>query len=220
MPDDVFTGLWPFDTWIQGQWQSIATAKREIVEFHPIVRPRVSTGYARNLHRTPFRWNSRLQIQSVPGFLQNHLYLDGCHWTYRQLMHLLLRCRNSRWSTWPMLPVNWWRWRCALNVDVRWSLSDCAPIALVHGNTAIASGCGTGSIVLLLELKPASGPLQTGTAYNLFEQAIKWGSRFIDSSCNHKIGIPPAEDTATSRAARMQSNKIWVSGPGLTSYKV
>jgi saccharopine dehydrogenase-like NADP-dependent oxidoreductase len=181
-----FLGLQrPFEAWLEGQWQEVKPySEREIVEFpSPYGRAGV---YWFNMPET-FTLPETFPVKTVitkfgsfPDFY-NHLTWIAAHWFPKRLMqhsgtieflahvsHFMTDVTN-RFS--------------GIGVAIRSEVSgrkDGNPASycstLVHENTAIASGCGTGSIAqLLLEgfKKPGVWTVEQALPTDLFEQAMQ-----------------------------------------------
>ncbi len=182
-----FLGLQrPFEAWIEGQWQEIKPySDREIVEFPP---PYGRAGvYWFDMPETftlPDTFPVKTVITkfgSVPDFY-NHLTWIAAHWFPKRLMQhsgtIEFLAHVSHFMTDVTNPFS------GIGVAIRSEVSGrkdgreahyCS--TLVHGNTAIASGCGTGSIAQLLLLgklkKPGVWPVEQALPTNLFEQAMQ-----------------------------------------------
>lgn len=182
-----FLGLQrPFKAWIDGQWQEVKPySDRETVQFPP---PYGRAGvYWFEMPET-FTLADTFPVKtvitkfgSVPDFY-NHLTWIAAHWFPKPLMqhrgtieflahvsHFMTDVTN-RFS--------------GIGVAIRSEVTgrkDGQPVSycstLVHENTAIASGCGTGSIAQLLlngELKkPGVWPVEKALPTELFEQAMQ-----------------------------------------------
>lgn len=182
-----FLGLQrPFKAWIESQWQEIKPySEREAVEFPPPYgRTSVYWFDMPETFTLPETFPVKTVITkfgSVPDFY-NHLTWIAAHWFPKQLMqhrgtieflahvsHFMTDVTN-RFS--------------GIGVAIRsevtglkngQSASYCS--TLTHENTAIASGCGTGSIAQLLMngqlKKPGVWPVEKALSSQLFEQAMQ-----------------------------------------------
>ena len=182
-----FLGLQkPFEAWIDGKWQEVKPySDRETLEFPP---PYGRSGvYWFNMPETftlPEAFPVKTVITkfgSVPDFY-NHLTWTAAHWFPKPLMH------NPYWIE--FLAHVSHKMTDATNrfsgigVAIRsevtgrkdnLEVSYCS--TLVHENTAVASGCGTGSIAqLLLDgklKKPGVWAVEQALPTDLFEQTMQ-----------------------------------------------
>lgn len=190
-----FLGLQqPFDAWIDGKWQTVKPySQRENLDFPP---PYGRSGvYWFDMpetftlpHAFPSVKTVITKFGSVPDFY-NHLTWIAAHIFPKQLMQqksaIEFLAHVSHFMTDVTNPFS------GIGVTVRSEITGhkddkiatfCS--TLVHENTAVASGCGTGSIAqLLLDgklKKPGVSPVEEALPTDLFEQIMQ--SRGIDIS--------------------------------------
>ena len=182
-----FLGLQqPFRAWLDGKWHEVKPySERETVQFPlPYGRSHVYWFDMPEAFTLPETFPVKTVITkfgSVPDFY-NHLTWIAAHWFPKPLMrhrgtieflahvsHLMTDATN------PFSGIG-----VAIRSEVTGqksgqSVGYCS--TLVHENTAIASGCGTGSIAqLLLEgklKKPGVWPVEQALPTALFEQAMQ-----------------------------------------------
>lgn len=182
-----FLGLQrPFKAWLDGEWHEVKPySERETVQFPPPYgRSHVYWFDMPEAFTLPETFPVKTVITkfgSVPDFY-NHLTWIAAHWFPKLLMqhrgtieflahvsHLMTDATN------PFSGIG-----VAIRSEVTGQKSG-QPVGycstLVHENTAIASGCGTGSIAqLLLEgklKKPGVWPVEQALPTELFEQAMQ-----------------------------------------------
>ena len=181
-----FLGLQrPFKAWIDGQWQEVKPySDRERVEFPP---PYGRAGvYWFDMPETftlPESFPVKTVITkfgSVPDFY-NHLTWMAAHWFPKPLMQhrstIEFLAHVSHFMTDVTNPFS--GIGVAIRSEVR-GRKDGQPAGycstLVHDNTAIASGCGTGSIAQMLLngklKKPGVWTVEEALPTDLFEQAM------------------------------------------------
>ncbi len=182
-----FLGLQrPFKAWIEGQWQEVKPySDRETVKFPP---PYDRAGvYWFDMPET-FTLPETFPVKTVitkfgsfPDFY-NHLTWIAAHWFPKQLMQHRSTIEFLAHVSHFMTDVT--NRFSGIGVAIRSEVTgrkDGQPASycstLVHENTAIASGCGTGSIAqLLLEgklKKPGVWPVEQVLPTDLFEQAMQ-----------------------------------------------
>lgn len=182
-----FLGLQkPFKAWLNGQWQEIQPySDRETVEFpSPYGRTGVYWFDMPETFTLPDAFPVKTVITkfgSVPDFY-NHLTWIAAHWFPKQLMQQRRTIEFLAHVSHFMTDVT--NRFSGIGVAIRsevtgrkdgQSAGHCS--TLVHENTAIASGCGTGSIAqLLLDgklKKPGVWPVEKALSTDLFEQAMQ-----------------------------------------------
>ncbi|NMF66475.1 saccharopine dehydrogenase family protein [Brasilonema octagenarum] len=190
-----FLGLQqPIEAWIDGKWQTVKPySQRENLDFPP---PYGRSGvYWFDMpetftlpHAFPSVKTVITKFGSVPDFY-NHLTWIAAHIFPKQLMQqksaIEFLAHVSHFMTDVTNPFS------GIGVTVRSEITGqkddkiatfCS--TLVHENTAVASGCGTGSIAqLLLDgklKKPGVSPVEEALPTDLFEQTMQ--SRSIDIS--------------------------------------
>lgn len=182
-----FLGLQkPFKAWIDGKWQEVKPySDRETVEFPPPYgKSHVYWFDMPEAFTLPDTFPAKTVITkfgSIPDFY-NHLTWIAAHWFPKPLMH------NKAWIEF-LAHVSHFMTDATnrfsgIGVAIRSEvngLKDSQPASycstLVHENTAIASGCGTGSIAqLLLEgklKKPGVWPVEQALPTDLFEETMQ-----------------------------------------------
>lgn len=182
-----FLGLQqPFKAWIDGRWQEVKPySDRETVEFPP---PYGRAGvYWFDMPET-FTLSKSFPVKtvitkfaSVPDFY-NHLTWMAAHWFPKPLMQQRATIEFLAHVSHFMTDVT--NRFSGIGVAIRSEVTgrkDGQPAAycstLVHDNTAIASGCGTGSIAQLLIdgklKKPGVWTVEEALPTDLFEQAMQ-----------------------------------------------
>lgn len=183
-----FLGLQqPFDAWIDGKWQTVKPySQREIVNFP---RPYGCSGvYWFDMpetftlpHAFPSVKTVITKFGSVPDFY-NHLTWIAAHIFPKALMQQRGAIEFLAHVSHFMTDVT--NRFSGIGVAVRSEITGqkdgkeagfCS--TLVHENTAVASGCGTGSIAQLLldgQLKkPGVAPVEEALPTDLFEEAVQ-----------------------------------------------
>ncbi|MBV8885907.1 MAG: saccharopine dehydrogenase NADP-binding domain-containing protein [Chroococcidiopsidaceae cyanobacterium CP_BM_RX_35] len=182
-----FLGLQqPFLALIDGQWQSVKPySDRETVKFPPPYGP--SSVYWFDMPEAftlPDTFPVKTVITkfgSVPDFY-NHLTWIAAHWFPKQLMQqrgsIEFLAHVSHFMT--DVTNRFSGIGVAIRSEVTGEKSGRAAsycLTLVHENTALASGCGTGSIAqLLLDgklKKPGVWPVEQALPTDLFEQTMQ-----------------------------------------------
>jgi saccharopine dehydrogenase-like NADP-dependent oxidoreductase len=196
-----FLGLQhPFQAWLDGDWKEVKPySEREVVSFpSPYDRNRIGV-YWFYMPET-FTLADTFPVKTVitkfgsfPDFY-NHLTWIAAHWFPKTLMQqrwaIEFLARVSHFMTDVTNPFS------GIGVAIRSEVTGrkngervgyCS--TLIHENTAIASGCGTGSIAqLLLEgklEKPGVWPVEQALPTKLFEQTMQ--SRGIEI---HQMWLP------------------------------
>lgn len=182
-----FLGLQqPFKAWIDGRWQEVKPySDRETVEFPP---PYGRSGvYWFDMPET-FTLSKSFPVKtvitkfaSVPDFY-NHLTWMAAHWFPKPLMQQRATIEFLAHVSHFMTDVT--NRFSGIGVAIRSEVTGrkdgqqaCYCSTLVHDNTAIASGCGTGSIAqLLLDgklKKPGVWTVEEALPTDLFEQTMQ-----------------------------------------------
>ncbi|MEH2320236.1 saccharopine dehydrogenase family protein [Nostoc sp.] len=183
-----FLGLqYPFETWIDGKWEIVKPySEREVVEFPP---PYGRKGvYWFDMPETftlpkafPSVKTVITKFGSVPDFY-NHLTWIAAHVFPKWLMQRRYMIEFLSHVSHSMTDVtnNFSGIGVAVRSEVTGQKNGETAVycsTVVHENTAIASGCGTGSIAqLLLEgklNKPGVFPVEEAVPTNLFEEVIQ-----------------------------------------------
>ncbi|MEI2578712.1 saccharopine dehydrogenase family protein [Scytonema sp. PRP1] len=192
-----FLGLQkPFESLIDGQWQMVKPySQRETIDFpSPYGRTGVYWFDMPETFTLPHAFPSVKSVitkfGSVPDFY-NHMTWIAAHVFPKQLMQRRAMIEFLAYVSHFMTDVT--NRFSGIGVAVRSEITGrkddreavfCS--TLVHGNTAVASGCGTGSIAqLLLDgklKKPGVSPVEEALPTDLFEQAMQ--SRGIKISHN------------------------------------
>ncbi|BAY47913.1 saccharopine dehydrogenase [Scytonema sp. HK-05] len=192
-----FLGLQkPFESLIDGQWQMVKPySQRETIDFpSPYGRTGVYWFDMPETFTLPHAFPSVKSVitkfGSVPDFY-NHMTWIAAHVFPKQLMQRRAMIEFLAYVSHFMTDVT--NRFSGIGVAVRSEITGrkddreavfCS--SLVHGNTAVASGCGTGSIAqLLLDgklKKPGVSPVEEALPTDLFEQAMQ--SRGIKISHN------------------------------------
>ncbi len=182
-----FLGLQrPFKAWIDGEWQEVKPySDRETVQFPPPYgRSHVYWFDMPEAFTLPDTFPVKTVITkfgSVPDFY-NHLTWIAAHWFPKSLLQhrgtIEFLAHVSHFMTDVTNPFS------GIGVAIRSEVTGqqsgqpagyCS--TLVHENTAIASGCGTGSIAqLLLEgklKKPGVWPVEQALPTDLFEETMR-----------------------------------------------
>jgi saccharopine dehydrogenase-like NADP-dependent oxidoreductase len=182
-----FLGLQkPFIAWIDGKWQEVKPySDRETVEFpQPYGKSHVYWFDMPEAFTLPEAFPVKTVVTkfgSIPDFY-NHLTWIAAHWFPKPLMQqksaIEFLAHVSHFMTDVTNPFS------GIGVAIRSEVSGfkngqpasyCS--TLVHNNTAIASGCGTGSIAqLLLEgklKKPGVWTVEQALPTDLFEQTMQ-----------------------------------------------
>lgn len=183
-----FLGLQkPFESWIDGKWQTVKPySQRENIEFPSPYGP---TGvYWFDMpetftlpHAFPSVKTVITKFGSVPDFY-NHMTWIAAHVFPKQLMQRRAMIEFLAHVSHFMTDVT--NRFSGIGVAVRSEITGrkddreavfCS--TLMHENTAVASGCGTGSIAQLLLngklKKPGVSPVEEALPTNLFEQAME-----------------------------------------------
>jgi len=176
----------PFDAWIEGQWRQVKPyCDRERIPFPPPYGPSAvywfSTSEAFTLARSFPVKTVVTKFGSVPDFY-NHLTWLTAHWTpQRWLQHpavveFLARVSYQMTVVTDRFSGTGIAMRAAVTGQ-KDGQPACYCSTLVHPDTAIAAGHGTGSIAQLLlsgQLqKPGVWPVEQALPTNLFEYALK-----------------------------------------------
>ncbi|BAZ20981.1 saccharopine dehydrogenase [Kalymmatonema gypsitolerans NIES-4073] len=183
-----FLGLQkPFESLIDGQWQMVKPySQRETIDFpSPYGRTGVYWFDMPETFTLPHAFPSVKSVitkfGSVPDFY-NHMTWIAAHVFPKQLMQRRAMIEFLAYVSHFMTDVT--NRFSGIGVAVRSEITGrkddreavfCS--TLVHGNTAVASGCGTGSIAqLLLDgklKKPGVSPVEEAVPTDLFEQAMQ-----------------------------------------------
>lgn len=196
-----FLGLQkPFVAWINGKWQQVKPySDREVVDFpHPYGRSHVYWFEMPEAFTLPEAFPDVKTVitkfGSIPDFY-NHLTWIAAHWFPKPLMQQRSAIEFLAHVSHFMTDVT--NRFSGIGVAIRSEVSGCKQgqqatycSTLVHENTAIASGCGTGSIAQLLLAgqlkKPGVWTVEQALPTSLFAQTMQSRGININHSWQHQ----------------------------------